>query len=535
MADEEKTEQEQPTAEETPRGARPSPRRPTEEQPDRRGDPDGAAASRPRRRRGSSSRATRSSPTQDLRGGRRGGADPARQARDPRRRPRGRHRPRGRGPPVATTRRGRRGRRGLRRRRVRGPDAADRRRVDRPGRRRALPRHRQAQDRRRPRDAEARHRRVRRSTAARSRSTSRAPRCSARSASRSRPSATRTRMDVVATMHGGGVSAQAGALRHGISRALLEADPNLRVGAQAPRLPDARRARQGAQEGRPEEGPQAAAVLQALAGLARPSRLRRAAPAASCSAPTASAESRASSSPRSWRWRWPAPPRRGSPGGSRPRVLVIRDTRESGEMLEAAVAAGVAAAGGEALLGGVLPTPGAPLLIAPLRLRPRRRALGLAQPVRRQRHQVLRRRRLQALRRHRARDRGGARASRPRRPPRSAACAARTARSRTTCARSHERFADLDLSGAPDPARLRQRRDLPRRAGDLPPPRRRRRRRSPPSPTGATSTRLRLHPRRGARRGTSPTAATTSASPSTATATACWPSTATAPSSTATS
>jgi small subunit ribosomal protein S9 len=37
-----------------------------------------------------------------------------------------------------------------------------------------------------------------------------------------------TRMDVVAAMHGGGVSAQADALRHGISRALLEADPNLR-------------------------------------------------------------------------------------------------------------------------------------------------------------------------------------------------------------------------------------------------------------------------------------------------------------------
>jgi small subunit ribosomal protein S9 len=36
------------------------------------------------------------------------------------------------------------------------------------------------------------------------------------------------RMDVVARMHGGGVAAQAGALRHGISRALLEADPNLR-------------------------------------------------------------------------------------------------------------------------------------------------------------------------------------------------------------------------------------------------------------------------------------------------------------------
>ena len=36
------------------------------------------------------------------------------------------------------------------------------------------------------------------------------------------------RMDVVANVHGGGVSSQAGALRHGISRALLEADPSLR-------------------------------------------------------------------------------------------------------------------------------------------------------------------------------------------------------------------------------------------------------------------------------------------------------------------
>jgi phosphoglucosamine mutase len=45
-----------------------------------------------------------------------------------------------------------------------------------------------------------------------------------------------------------------------------------------------------------------------------------------------------------------------------PQVLIVRDTRESGEMLEAALAAGVAAAGGHALLGGVLPTPGAALL-----------------------------------------------------------------------------------------------------------------------------------------------------------------------------
>src|SRR5919198_6087746 len=45
-----------------------------------------------------------------------------------------------------------------------------------------------------------------------------------------------------------------------------------------------------------------------------------------------------------------------------PQVLIVRDTRESGEMLEAAIASGVAAAGGHALLGGVLPTPGAALL-----------------------------------------------------------------------------------------------------------------------------------------------------------------------------
>jgi phosphoglucosamine mutase len=48
----------------------------------------------------------------------------------------------------------------------------------------------------------------------------------------------------------------------------------------------------------------------------------------------------------------------------RPQVLIIRDTRESGEMLQAAVAAGVSASGGDALLGGVLPTPAAPLLVA---------------------------------------------------------------------------------------------------------------------------------------------------------------------------
>jgi len=55
----------------------------------------------------------------------------------------------------------------------------------------------------------------------------------------------------------------------------------------------------------------------------------------------------------------------------RPQVLIVRDTRESGEMLESAIAAGVTAAGGDALVAGVLPTPAAPLLV-------RRHALELA-------------------------------------------------------------------------------------------------------------------------------------------------------------
>ncbi len=57
--------------------------------------------------------------------------------------------------------------------------------------------------------------------------------------------------------------------------------------------------------------------------------------------------------------------------GSHPSVLIVRDTRESGEMLESAIAAGVTAAGGDALLAGVLPTPAAPLLV-------RRHGLSLA-------------------------------------------------------------------------------------------------------------------------------------------------------------
>jgi len=52
----------------------------------------------------------------------------------------------------------------------------------------------------------------------------------------------------------------------------------------------------------------------------------------------------------------------------RPQVLIVRDTRESGPMLESALAAGVAEAGGDALLGGVLPTPAAAVLVRKLGL-----------------------------------------------------------------------------------------------------------------------------------------------------------------------
>ena len=59
---------------------------------------------------------------------------------------------------------------------------------------------------------------------------------------------------------------------------------------------------------------------------------------------------------------------------ARPQVLIVRDTRESGPMLEAALAAGVAEGGGDAWLGGVLPTPAASILT-------RRHGLDLAAVV----------------------------------------------------------------------------------------------------------------------------------------------------------
>lgn len=61
-------------------------------------------------------------------------------------------------------------------------------------------------------------------------------------------------------------------------------------------------------------------------------------------------------------------------GSDRPQVAVIRDTRESGPMLESALAAGIAEGGGDAFLGGVLPTPAASIVV-------RRHGLDLAAVV----------------------------------------------------------------------------------------------------------------------------------------------------------
>ena len=174
------------------------------------------------------------------------------------------------------------------------------------------------------------------------------------------------RMDVIARMHGGGVSAQAGALRHGISRALLEADPNLRgelkrrgfltrdarakerkkaglkaaASGRSSRSAGWLRLEAGAAGARSADGVMGRRLfgtdgVRGLAGVDLTAQLALALGRAA----VLHGEQRA------------------------PRALVIRDTRESGEMLEAALAAGIASAGGEVALGGVLPTPAAPLLV----------------------------------------------------------------------------------------------------------------------------------------------------------------------------
>ena len=187
----------------------------------------------------------------------------------------------------------------------------------------------------------------------------------------------------------------------------------------------------------------------------------------------------------------------------RHRVLIGKDTRRSGYMIENALTAGFTSVGMDVFLVG--PVPDARRRHArPLDARrPRGDDLRLAQPLRGQRHQVLRPRRLQALRRRRGGDRGAARG-------RAAVLAAPAHIGRATriddAPRPLHGVRQDHLPARPAPRRpqgrrrLRQRRGLPhrprgalgaRRRGD---PARRRPRRLQHQP------RLRLDPHRRRRR-----------------------------------
>ena len=79
-----------------------------------------------------------------------------------------------------------------------------------------------------------------------------------------RVTGTEGRFNAMIRVEGGGYHGQAGAIRHGIARALLASDPE-RASAAAPGGPaDARSAHEGTQEVRPQARAQGAAVHQAL-------------------------------------------------------------------------------------------------------------------------------------------------------------------------------------------------------------------------------------------------------------------------------
>ena len=75
--------------------------------------------------------------------------------------------------------------------------------------------------------------------------------------------------------------------------------------------------------------------------------------------------------------------------GVRPRVLIGKDTRISGYLLEAALESGLSAAGVDVYLSGPLPDPGGRVPHARAPAVRRHRDQRIAQSVRRQRDQVL--------------------------------------------------------------------------------------------------------------------------------------------------
>ena len=162
-------------------------------------------------------------------------------------------------------------------------------------------------------------------------------------------------------------------------------------------------------------------------------------------------------------------------------------------MLEAALAAGIAAGGGDALLGGVLPTPAASILV-------RRLGLDLAAVVSAS-HNPWRDNGIKFF----GRD-GASSTTRPRRESRRPSGrpswraaegrrprAQARGRPRRLPARARAAF-PLDLSGAQVLLDCANGADLPRRPGDLRAPRRRGRGDRRPSPTAATSTRAAARP-----------------------------------------
>src|SRR5262249_37183474 len=123
--------------------------------------------------------------------------------------------------------------------------------------------------------------------------------------------------------------------------------PGAARAAQARGLPRPRRAGRRAQEGRPEKGPQGPAVGQAVARTRRYFGTDGVRGIVGDDLAVELVERRGRAATL---WRG---------GGA---VLIGRDTRATGKELERAFASGVASAGGNAVLAGVLPTPAVALL-----------------------------------------------------------------------------------------------------------------------------------------------------------------------------
>ena len=221
---------------------------------------------------------------------------------------------------------------------------------------RAVPRHRQAQDLGRPRDPAAR----RGSTWFNGRTIEDYfPRSVGR---RSRVSPLQIagvegQFDIRVRVHGGGLERTGGSRPPRHRPRARRGDPELRIPLKRAGLPDARRTPGRAQEGRPAQGAQGAAVLEAVA-LRFPHRYPPAVPREYFGTDgvrgivgeslTADLVERLGQAATLW--------------SGRGRIFVGRDTRASGPELEEAFARGIASVGGARSSRGVLPTPAVALL-----------------------------------------------------------------------------------------------------------------------------------------------------------------------------